>query len=238
MNQVQLDLCQKILNKLKSRPISALFVGSAEYPIEPNMEHPTNLRFIEEKLQRVLYPNCSAFIDETKAFLNSFITHETGDPALRFAAQQLLLDFESELEINNPLKKGLALRLGIVASEFNEYFKNNYSIQNEDKREGQPGSSIFLTQAESISLKELIREIKYLRTPDLILRVTSFIYKRQPEAISLGQETTIEFQLIKPEVLEELKKFVRSLIYSAAIGEINPLGYRPTRKIPVVVDNI
>lgn len=238
MNQVQLDLCQKILNKLKNRPISQLFFGTIEHPCEPKMEHPTNFRFIEEKLQRALYPDCNAFIDEIRAFLKSYTDDKQGDPLMVSAAQQMQIDFERELESVNPLKKGLSLRLGIVASEFNDFIKYTKKSQTYTKREGQPAASIFLTQPENISVKELIREIKFLRSPDLLLRVTAFIFKRQPECIVLGQEITIEFQVMKAEVLAELKKFVRSLIYKAAAGELNPLGDTYSTSIPVILEEI
>lgn len=240
MNQVQIDICHRILKRLGDRPIYKIFIGNTEFPCMAPMQHPTNFLNIQTKMQRGLYQSCEIFIDEVKRFLQSFIDHREENPLKAAAAQQLLSDFEAELEKNDPLKRGLSLRMSLLTSEFNDYIKVNRNIMITDvtEREGEPCATIFKTNPEDISTKQLLREIKFLRSPDLLIRVAAFIYKMQPEAIQLGNELSIEFQFMKPETLIALKKFVRGLLSQAAKGKIDPFKKCIGAVSPVILEEL
>ena len=240
MNQLQIDICQRILTKLNERPIYKMFVGSPEFPCDPPLIHPTNFNNIQAKLQRSLYQSCELFIEEVERFLQSFIDNRDSNPLKAAAAKQLLMDFHEELEKSDPLKKGLSLRLNLLISDLKDYFQNislSTNINIEEK-EGEPCSVVFKTPPQDMSTKQLIREIKFLRSPDLLIRVAAFVYKKQPEAIQLGNELSIQFQFMKEETLNDLKLFVRSLIYQSAKGLLDPFKPSIGTTSPVILEEL
>ena len=240
MNQIQIDICQRVLSKLNDRPVYKLFLGTTDFPCIAPMDHPTNFLNIQTKMQRGLYESTEIFIDEVKRFLQSFIDHKDQNPLKAAAAQQLLIDFQNELERSNPLKKGLSLRLNLLTADFYDYIKTlpNTDILPLNERQGQPNSLVFRTPPEEITTKQLIREIKFLRSPDLLVRVAAFIYKQQPEALQLGNELSIKFQFMKPETLSSLKLFVRSLLYQAAKGKLDPFKASIGTSKPVILEEL
>ena len=240
MNQLQIDICQRILTKLSQRPIYKMFIGSPEFPCDPPLIHPTNFSSIQAKLQRALYQSCESFIDEIEIFLKSFIENHYSNPLKAAAAKQLLNDFHEELEANDPLRKGLSPRLNILSTDLKDYLNNvsHLPINQNIERDGNPCSIIFKTPPTEMTTKQLIREIKFLRSPDLLIRIAAFVYKKQPEAIQLGNELSLQFQFMNEETLNDLKIFVRSLIYQSAKGKLDPFKPSIGTSSPVILEEL
>ena len=239
MNKTQIEACLRIFAKLKSRPISKLFLGTPEFPCEAPMEHPATFRSIETKLQRDLYSNIQQFKIEVQQTLSSFMKQSEKDPLRAAAAEQLLNEFQDEYDKFELDALPVSLRLNLLSCEFEDYlFKNkNMSVREQEEENKNPGAKLFETDAESISIKQLTREIKFLHSPDLLLRVASYIFKQQPEVIQMEGELVVNFEMMNEETLKGTKVLVRSILRDVALGKIDPYKNSLENMKPVSLQN-
>lgn len=222
MNISQYEVCTNIMNNLSRRPIYSLFYDLKNDSSPLVLGYPVNLKKIYLKLQRNLYSDCNSWINEVTELFNYFINNYKDEPLISASAQQLLKDFNEELEKTPPNKDGFALRLSVLSSDILEIAKIYETEHVFKKTDKQPHCYILNKDIKNITTKDLIRQIKALHSTDLILRVAAFLYKLQPECVNLDYDVSIEFEQMSEETLSKLKLFVRSLLIKAAQGQVCP----------------
>ena len=223
MDSIQYNNCLNILSKLFSRPIHKLFLGSPEFPCDMKIEKPTTLQVIKTKLYAGLYEEATDFAKDVRHLLTYFASPASTDPIYRVAAQQLLDEFNADFGSKFKSKDLRSIKLIILSNDFHEYLKHHKFTKNfPTEVDGKPHALCLQQNYTEISDKQLIREIKFLHSPDLLMRVASFVYQLQPDAIIMDSNISIKFETISEGKLIEIKKFVHTLLIDAAKGKYDP----------------
>lgn len=224
MDLVEYHRCIDIMTKIMSRPIAKLFLGTSDNQYLATSGSNVNLISIMSKLQSGLYESDKQLVTEIRQLFNVTNTSTFNQEIYKAAAQQLYNEFMTLYNNKFPSKEDIcSTRLSLLASEFTTYLKENkIETFTYEKREGKTFAAILDTDASKMSDKQLLREIKFLKSPDLIVRVACLIHKLRPDAIVLDSNISLKIDLLSEEQKCEVKQFVHSLLTEVAMGKYDP----------------
>ena len=228
MNSAQVQEALGIMSKLEARPIWKLIENLSTSSSE-TVSRPISFSTIQEKLKNGLYESEQSWEDEVRVAFSNFQKEYETDEVKRVSITSLWEDFEQELLKSTIHDKKLVCQLKNIRNALENYANSNKGekipLKSEESEGKEPGAFIFSEPEEKeVNVVKLERDVRMLRDPEYILRVASFLYKLQPEAVSLNQKVTISFKIIKPDVLKSLREYVTKMLRAAAVGEIDPLG--------------
>ncbi|KAH0795302.1 transcription factor GTE2-like [Histomonas meleagridis] len=223
MEQTQKEICIKIMKSILENPISKLFWNFAPDATNPNIAHPLSLEYISTRLSNDKYSLPSDFIMDLRL---CFQNGKAGEPqgTIRHAsAQQLLVDLDSMVAKLQPLANPKVLRLQLITSEFEDNL--SFPEYSQLPREvNEPHAQIFDTDPDPSDTATLLRDIKFLTSPDLTAKLAVFITKIQPEVVIVAEEITFNIYLLTDENRIIVRKFVTQLLKDAASGKMDPFS--------------
>ena len=230
MNGEQVIIALDIMDKLKERPIWNIFENSYLESIS-TQKKPISLSSIRDKVANRLYTSPYQWEFEMRKTFQSYIDFYENEEIKRLSFEELR-DYFEQLVSNSCIEDmHLTIELNSCKQQIHKYLekkKTNETIPfSKDLTNKQPGSEMFQDISNTNSnmdITRLQRDIKMLRNPEFILRISSFIRKFQPDAISLDDKLAIHFDLLKPENIMKVREYVTELMRKAAIGEINPFN--------------
>ena len=212
MNVLEKQIAVDVMRKIIRRPIARLF--------STNDVTGVTLNDIAERLDRGLFPSFDAWKSQVESLFDQYAKHKTDSVSV--SAQQLKSEFESELEKLLPQKNAhcyemtkLREQLGMIAKELDPPLAVT---------DAEPASVAFQAQdAGCVDLRRLKRDIEMFHSPEIILRVASFLVAKQPDAVVIGDgKLVFDFAMMREAVVGELRAFVTGLLRKVARGELDP----------------
>lgn len=234
MNSDQIKLCQKIMSKIKNRPVSRMFYKI--FPLDVK-EKQISIQIIDDRLQENKYQNADEWIYEMRNLFSAEIKHPSN--SLRSAAARLLMDdFEKEMKTLSPMLSPHLFQLQNAEEHlinFIDSFHPHIPINNSET-EKEPAAEIFKEDFNDVdySAKQLSSDIQLLRSPQVILKIAAYIYKIHPSAISFGKRLTMMLSLLSQEEICKVGIFIHQLMHDCAVGKINVLSQTPGSTAQVI----
>ena len=227
MNEEQLQIALSVMDTLTKNNLWKIIESTNTVHFDSPYK-PISFAEIKEKTKKGLYNSPYQWEFEMRKTFQAYVADAHCNEIQRLSFLELQKEFEKLVADSHIEDLHLTIELNTIKSDLNNLLESQssknlpYRMESTDLN---PGSSMFLnidTTNSDLSIKKLERDIKMLRTSESIIRITHFVRKLQPDAISLGNELRIHFNLLKKENLKQLREYVTELMLKAAKGEIDP----------------
>lgn len=211
MNVLEKQVAVDVMRRIIRRPIARIF--------STNEVRGLNLNDIAERLDRGLFPSFDAWRSQV---LSLFDDAQGKSDSVKATARQLRAEFEAELEhlmpggnMNCYEVTKLQEQLAFISKELDPPLA---------KVDGEPAAVLFsMGNSERVDLRRLKRDIEMFHSPEIVLRVASFLLGKQPEAVVIGDgKMQFDFAMVREDVVAELRTFVTETLKAVARGEIDP----------------
>ena len=116
-------------------------------------------------------------------------------------------------------------KINYVYEKLKKYAMKLESSFHDEKDDLNPAAEMFkMNDDDSMDKVKMIkRNILMFNSPEITMRISSLLYRIQPEAIVISDEQfSIHFCLMKGETIDALLKYSTSLIRDVAAGKIDP----------------
>ncbi|KAH0789335.1 hypothetical protein GPJ56_006736 [Histomonas meleagridis] len=244
MNKEQQEICEQILHKILSIPISKLFLECPLDVSREKIEKPITLHFISDKLNTHHYKSPINFISDIRLLLGNQLQIEFVDPFKKEAAIYLSNFFEELIKKKSPNSNDPTLLL----SSFDEKLadiQNELSIvlelkettkeeggkeeegkegeeEEEEEGESKEGASEIVNQTRLLySIANTKYLLSLLHSHELLAYAGIYLQKIQPEAVIFDPSLVFDFSIMTVPTRRKFCKFVRRLLRDAASGRIS-----------------
>lgn len=223
MNKNEYDVCHRIFEAIKSRPVSAMFWNCDSDIVNQNVIHPLRLCDIASRLNNNWYSSPGELMNDLKScFMNGKLGYPAG--TFRNAAAQLLLnDLENLMTKFQPQTFPSILPLQLILDDFenNQITPGHKDFPYADNK---PAAEIFNEEPDPNDLSALLRDIKMLISPDLTAKLALFVRRLQPEIVTTGEDLSFVLGFMLDETKIKVRKYVTLLLRDAASGKIDPFA--------------
>ena len=233
MKPKEFEVCHQIIDELLKWPISQLFYHYENDSLIPDNPQPLSFEIIRDNLNRGIYSTPALFIFHMRALFAYAICYSAPGTIRSAAAHSLSNEFEKLMKFLSPSLSAQTLDLQKIEYDIHQFLINNHvSIPKEEYQGEMPASEFFKSDFASLTPEELTNQIQLFQSPNIILRIISFIYILQPEAINFGDDDIeIKFGLISPATMQQLQDFIPKVALEAANGTIDPFFRPPCSQI-------
>ncbi|EAX87712.1 hypothetical protein TVAG_009170 [Trichomonas vaginalis G3] len=224
MNENQIRSSLQIMDELQQQPIWNVFENIDSKLAADEVNHPYSFDQIYGRLEKKIYHDAHEWINEMRNTFSVYADIFKQDELKRNIINKLWQEFEFSLRRNSIEDSEIISEIKAIKKNLSDWTKNNsaekISIIN-DKLE--PYSKFYsLELISDINDLQLQRCIRMLRSRNLFIKIAAFIHKLQPEAVIMNEIISIQYDILSPDNLMCVKKFVADLIQDAAKGVIDP----------------
>ena len=238
MKPKEYEVCHQIIQELLKWPIAQMFYHYNDTLITDNQvkshsqssnPQPLSFEIIINNLKRGVYSSPASVILHLRS-LFTYAIYFSGPGSIRTAAaRQLSMEFENILTYLSPSLSIQTLELQKIEYDLYQFLKYNpINIPKKENPHEMPASEFFKTDFSNDTPEQISKNIQIIQSPNIILRILSFIYVLQPEIISFGDDDiSIKFGLMSTATLEALRDFIPKVALEAANGTIDPFFRSP-----------
>ena len=239
-NKTEIQIIKYIFQRIKEHKLSKLFWDNDIDISNPDIVHPLNFNFIEQKLLKGLYKDRKLFTINMRLCLENAKNGNQNDILRYAAACELSRDFEALVNSLDSPTFAFTVPITTVTNQFllkNEH-PGKFVIPTEKDHDAKPGALIFEEEIDENDHEKLLRDIRFCTTAGLSMRIVSYMRSLQPETVIVGKELLLKTRNLTPENLLKLRKFVTKTMHDAATGKIDAFT-RPYGRVvtPVVISN-
>jgi hypothetical protein len=225
MNEVEKNLCERILTALFRRPVSRLFWNHQGDIANPAVARPYSLLWVSSRLAEDCYSSPGDLVRDLRVcFQNGKAGASPG--SIRYgAAQQMLADLDVLVTTFHPSASLVVFPISVALADFEEVVAvpSHQSMQRSIS-EQPPGSQLFQTESDPSDFGSLIRDIKLLSCSDLTAKLAVLVKNLQPEAVSVTTDVSFNIGIMTDETRRAVRQYVTELLHDAAIGKFDPFG--------------
>ena len=211
-----------IMDALSKRPITRIFCDCSIELTNTSISRPLTFDLIYDKVKRNLYKSIDEWISDMRIMFSNFIIAFPDDSLKKAAAQQLSAEFEEKIQQISPTSSPFTIKFQMLESDISKLLNTVRIAEGEPTPSPKEPAAAIFNQKQEATIPNITRNIRMLHSSELFMKVIAFIWKLQPEAVSLGQSVSFDFCLMSQETMEKLNEFVLGLLRDAAVGLINP----------------
>lgn len=221
MNEDQYNICVNIMEAILRRPIASLFRKSDILLSDRNIPVPLCFDTITDKLNKKMYAIVNDWIREMRTLFESVLAGTEKKNPIYIAALQLQTEFDEHLARMNPMDDLRIIRTRFTIQQIQEYSSKLPLIKDNAVTEKEPGAELFKRKETTRNNKRLSRDIRLFCSQEIVFRVSAFIYKIQPEVITIDENLTINFNLMSDHTYNQVRPYVTQILQDAAVGKID-----------------
>jgi hypothetical protein len=225
MHEVEMEVCEKILDALYRRPVSRLFWNNPSDISNPGIIHPYSLSWVAARLAQDCYSSPADFVRDLRICFQNGKTGSSGNTLRSGAAQQLLVDLDSLVSSYHPSSGPAVLPVSLSVAAFEESSvapkHANLVLPSSDQP---PGSLLFEHAVDPTDVTLLIRDIKLLSCPDLTAKLAVLVRTLQPEAVIVTSDVSFNIGIMSESTRVAVRQYVTDLLHDAAVGKLDPFA--------------
>lgn len=224
MSENEVEVCERILQALLERPISKLFWYDASDLTNSAVVHPFNLRWVRDRLKSNKFSTPADFVRDLRICLTNGKMASDPGSVRHAAAEQLLLDLDALVQSFQPSAYPAVLPLRFITTDFEKSCGVPEHKEHSTKSDKKPLSMVFTPDTDETDMATLVRDIKFLSSTDLIVKLAVFVRRLQPEGILMDTDIHFNMEILSPDTLTAMRRYVTDLLMAAASGNIDPFA--------------
>jgi len=187
--------------------------------IDPNIEKPISLSYINEKLNQGLYSSIEPFLSDIYLCLNNGVQSSQPNTLKRAAAEQLIQEFNLLVGFTSSPTSQMALQLDVVQKTYQKKsIHPQVRMKEKPFLDYHPGSVIF--ESENDTAEALIRYMKFINSSDISAKIAAYAASIQSEIVTIDHALSLNISMLTPSNQIKMCRFVRKLLHDAALGNI------------------